>query len=451
LSLRIVGSFNEKIIVNITVETLAPCKKLLRVELPATAVDEAFATITKNFQKQASFPGFRAGKAPLPMVLKKYEGEIKEEAKRHLISETYRKALEAEKIAVVANPDIEEVQFERGQTLIFTATVETAPTFELPEYKGIPVKRETREVVEADIDKALELLAKQQTKFETVAREVRNGDIAVVNYTGTVDGKPITDLAPTAKGLTEQKAFWVEIMPDKFIPGFGDQLIGAVAGEHRTVNVDFPQDFVAKELVGLKGVYQVEVVEVKERALPPIDDAFAKTFGAEDLGKLREGVRRDLANELAQNKMKSVRGQIVGALFERVNFELPEVLVAEQTRKIIYEIVQENTKRGVAREAIENERDKIAQAASASAKDRVKLAFIVQGIAVKEGIQVSQEEAIQRIQLLSQAYEVPFEKFVKDLQARNGVNEIYEQISQEKVMRYLELHAQYEDVTPPVS
>ena len=120
-------------------------------------------------------------------------------------------------------------------------------------------------------------------KFETVARELRLGDIAVVNYTGTCDGKPITDTAPTAKGLTEQKNFWVDAAPDSFIPGFADQLIGAKAGDKRTVNVDFPADFVTKQLAGKKGVYEVEVVEVKEKVLPPIDDAFAKKYDAENL------------------------------------------------------------------------------------------------------------------------------------------------------------------------
>ena len=111
----------------------------------------------------------------------------------------------------------------------------------------------------------MNLLAQQHTKFETVARELKMGDVAVVNYTGTCDGKPITEIAPTAKGLTEQKNFWVDIEPNSFIAGFAEQLIGAKAGDKRTVNVDFPADFVTKELAGKKGVYEVEVVEVKEK------------------------------------------------------------------------------------------------------------------------------------------------------------------------------------------
>ena len=131
---------------NVSVENLAPCKKLVRVELDAAAVDAAFDAITKDFQKQASLPGFRPGKAPLPMVVKKYDAEIKEEAKRKLIGENYRKAIEEQKLQVVGYPDIEEVQFERGQALQFTATVETAPEFQLPEYKGLPAQLDTKSV-----------------------------------------------------------------------------------------------------------------------------------------------------------------------------------------------------------------------------------------------------------------------------------------------------------------
>ena len=436
---------------NITVENLAPCKKLVRVELDATEVDETFAAITKNFQKAAALPGFRPGKAPLPMVVKKYDADIKDEAKRKLIGDSYRKALDEKKINAIGYPDIEEIQFERSQPLIFAATIETAPEFELPEYKGLPVKRDNRTVVEADVDRALELLARQQVKFATVERELRTGDVAVVNYTGTVDGKPISDLAPTAKGLTEQKNFWVDVAAESFIAGFGEQLAGAKAGDKRTVTVDFPADFVTKELVGLKGVYEVEVVEVKEKILPAIDDAFAKTYGADDLGKLREGVRKDLENELKTSQEKSVRGQLLGGLLGRVTFDLPEAVVAQETRNVVYNIVQENSKRGVARDIIEQQKEEIYTAAARSAKDRVKLSFLVQRIAAKEGIQVTQEEVVHRVQALATAYQIPVEKFIKDLQKRNGVNEIYEQIAHEKVVRLLEQNAQFEDVAAVAS
>ena len=433
---------------NVSVENLAPCKKLVRVELDAAAVDAAFAAITKDFQKQASLPGFRPGKAPLPMVVKKYDAEIKEEAKRKLIGENYRKAVEEQKLQVVGYPDIEEVQFGRGQALQFTATIETAPEFQLPEYKGLPAQLETKSVTEADVERALELLRGQHAKFETASRPLANGDVAVVNYAGTCDGKPITELAPTAKGLTEQKNFWVETADGSFIPGFAAQLIGAQAGEKRTVNVDFPADFVTPQLQGKKAVYEVELVEVKEKVLPPVDDELAKKFGAENLEKLKEGVRKDLENELKYSQSKSVRAQTVRALLGRVNFELPESAVASETRNVVYDLVRQNTQRGIGRELIEKQKDEIYSAAAVNAKERVKLAFLVQRIAKQEKITVSQEDAVKRCQQLAMMYQMPFDQFLKDLQKRNGVNEIYEQVLHEKVLELIEKNATISEGTP---
>ncbi len=416
----------------------------MRIEVDAKSVDEVFDSITKDFQKQAALPGFRPGKAPRDMVVKKYTAEITDEAKRKLISDNYRKAVDEKKLNVIGYPDIEEIAFGRGQNMQFAATVETAPEFEMPEYKGLPAKREEKSVKDEDVERALKMLAEQHTKFETVTRELRMGDIAVVNYIGTSDGKPITDTAPTARGLTEKKNFWLDIEPHAFIEGFAQQMAGAKAGDKRTVNVDFPADFVTKELQGKKGAFEVEILEVKEKILPLVDDELAKKYGAENLEKLRVGVRRDLENELKHSQSNALRGQIVRALLDRVQFELPETPVANMTRNVVYDIVQENSRRGVARDVIEKQKDEIYSAAAANAKEQVKLAFMVQRIAEKEKISVSQEEVLRRAQQLSAMYQIPLDKFIKDLQKRNGVQELYDQVARDKVMEFLENNAKIE-------
>jgi trigger factor len=418
----------------------------VRVEIEAKQVDDTFDSITKDFQRQASLPGFRPGKAPRDMVLRKYEKDITDEVKRKLISDSYRKALDEKKLDVVGYPDIEEIQFGRGLTLQFAATVETAPEFELPDYKGLEVKKEARKVTDEDVQRAIDALRQQQTSFNTVERPAQIGDIAVVNYTGTSDGKPITDVAPTAQGLTEKKNFWVEMDSKSFIPGFADQLVGAKAGDKRTVNVDFPADFVTKDLQGKKGVYEVEVVEVKEKILPTVDDKFAQSFGAENVQKLNEGVHRDLENELNYSQNRNIKNQLVSTLMSKVTFELPESAVANETRNVVFDIVRENQKRGVPRELIEQEKDKIYSAASEGAKERVKVSFLLQKIAEKENIKVSQQEVAQRIQAMAQMYQIPPEKFVKDLQKRNGFVEIYDQLANEKVVEFLQQNAKIEEV-----
>ena len=193
---------------NVTIENLAPCKKLVRVEVEAQKVDEALDSVTRDFRKEANLPGFRPGKAPLEMIVRKYSKDIETEAKRKLISEAYKNAVEEQKLDVLGYPDIEEIQFGRGKPLLFAATIETAPEFELPEYKGIPVQREARSVTEEDVTRALDTLRQSKASFATVDRPVQTGDIAVVNYTGTCEGKAITEFAPAAKSLAEQKGFF---------------------------------------------------------------------------------------------------------------------------------------------------------------------------------------------------------------------------------------------------
>ncbi len=182
-----------------------------------------------------------------------------------------------------------------------------------------------------------------------------------------------------------------------------------------------------------------------------MDDAFARLYGAENLEKLRDGVRRDLENELNYSQAKAIRTQVIRGLLDRVNFDLPESAVAQETRNAVYDIVRQNTKRGITREMIEQQKEQIYSAATYNAKERVKLSFLIQRIAEKEEIKVSQEEILKRAQSLAALYQIPLEKFLKDLQKRDGVPELYEQILHEKALDLLEKNAVIEDVPPSTS
>lgn len=432
-------------------ENLAPCKKLLRVEVDAPAVDAEFEKTTREFMKIARLPGFRPGKAPRHLVMKAYTARIDEEVKRQLISDSFRQAVKDQKLHLVGQPDIEEIQFGRSQALQFAATVETAPEFELPEYKGLPVRREVRIVTDDDIERALGVLREQRAVYTDVARPVQDGDFVVVNYTGTSEGKPITEIAPAARGLAEKKEFWVHVAKDSFIPGFTEQLVGAQAGEKRTVAVTFPADFVTPQLAGKPGAFEVEVVQVKEKALPELNDELAKSYGAENVERLREGVRKDLDNELKYKTQRNTRDQLMRELLNRVNFELPESVVLNETRHVVYDLVRENQQRGISREAIDQQKDRIFSYASNNAKERVKAAFVLGRIADQEGLKADPKEVTQRILVLAEQHEMKPEQLIKQLQERNGVAEIEEQIMTSKVMDLLEQHARFEDVLPSAS
>lgn len=414
------------------------------MEVDTETVDAAFNKITSEFQREARFPGFRPGKAPRDVVTRTYAKQIEQEVKRELISENYRKALQEQKLRAIGSPDIEEIQFGKGQALQFAATVEIAPDFKVENYKGIKVKQETRSVADEDVEKALNVLREQQASYTDVTRPVQTGDFVVVNYTATSEGKPLTELAPTAKGLTEQSNFWMHVEPGSFIPGFTEQLVGAKAGERRTVNVDFPADFVSAPLAGKKGVYEVEIVQVKEKVLPEVNDELAKRFGAEGVDKLREGVRRDLQNELEFKQRRDVRNQIVRSLLDAVQFDLPESMVLGETKNVIYDIVRENQERGVSKEIIDQQKDEIYNVANSSAKDRVKANFILVQIAENEKIKVTDEELTQRILYLAHQNQIRPEKLVKQLRERNGIAALHEQILVAKVLDFLQENAQVE-------
>lgn len=431
---------------NVTVETLAPCKRLMRFEVDAKAVEDAFAATTKDYAKQAKMPGFRPGKAPEAMVARQYQKDIEEEVKRRLIGDTYRQGIKDQKLNVLGYPDIEEIQFTRGQALQFAATVEITPEFELPEYRGLAAKREPSTITEEEVAKALDALRDQAGSFEKIDRAVQENDYAVVNYTGTSEGKPLTEIAPTAKGLTEHKNFWVEVKPTSFIPGFAMQLIGANAGEKRTVQIDFQADFVTPDLAGKKAAYEVEVVEVKVKKLPELDDAFAKTYGTESMDKLREGVRQDLQNDRNHRQRNSIRNQLASTLVETIQFDVPESTLADETRSVVYGMVQENQRRGVPKELIENQKDQIFNAAKGIALGRVKMGFIFQKIAEKEGIRAENQEMSARITMLAQSTQMTPQKYLEELKKRDALTEVYQSLVHEKVMDFLHDVAKIEDV-----
>ena len=432
--------------ISINVENLAPCKKLLRIEVDAADVDATFNDVTGQFRKHAQLPGFRQGKAPRAVVEKNFGAKIQEEVKKKLLQDAYQSAMEKENLKAADYPEIEELQFERGQAFKFAATVETEPDFDLPDYKGIKVKRETKVVGDEDVDAALEKLREQRVDYKDVDRELQRGDIAVVDYTGTSEGKPLTDIAPTARGLTENKNFWVRAESEEFIPGFADQLIGLKAGDEKTVEVDFPAEFVNAELAGRKGSYEVKLNQVKERILPELDDEFASSFGGESLEKMREGIKGDLENEQKYQENRDIRDQLVKHLMTETKFDLPESVVANETRNTVYDIVAENQRRGLGKDVIEQQKDEIFSAANANAKEKVRAMYLLSRIAEKESIKAEQQEIAARVQVMAQQYQMPMDKLVKQLQEKNGFAEIQEQVVVGKVLDFLQLNASVEEV-----
>jgi trigger factor len=414
---------------------------LLRVEVPLERVNAVFEETTREYAKQAHIQGFRPGKAPQHMVLKQFGAGIEQEARKRLVDQSYKEATAQEKLRVIVTLDMEEQQFGRGVPLQYTVTLEVAPDFALPTYRGLSANRENKVAGDADVERALNILREQQVKYNDVLRPVKEGDVAVVNYRGTCEGKPLTELAPTARGLSEKQNFWVQIQKDAFIPGFTDALIGASAGDHRTSTVTLPADFVAKELAGRTVDYAVEVVGVKEKELPVVNDEFAKQFGAADMAELNTGILRDLQRELDFRSKQAVRDQLLQALLKDLNFDLPESIVASETRDVANGIANDNVQRGVPREMIEAKKDEILANAKASAANRVKAGLVLSRIAETEKIAVTRDEFANRLQALAQQNNTDIEKFVKWARENNRLGEIERELLMNKVLDLVETAA----------
>mgnify|MGYP001497097983 FL=1 len=432
----------------VTITDLSPCKKQLRIEIDAETVNAKFDSVAKDFRRHAHLPGFRPGKAPLANVMRSYGDKIGEEAKRTLMSDSYSKALKENGLRPVIMPEVEELQFGHGKPFQYLATLEVTPAFELPEYNGLEVDKERRTVTGADIDKALDTLREQRVSYTDVDRPAGEEDFIVVNFTGTIDGKPITDLVKVARGLTEQKNYWLHKKQNPLIPGIVEELIGAGKGDKKTVTVTIPDEFIYEELVGKEAGYEIEIVQVKEKSLPELDGEFAKGFGAESMDKLREGVENDLKNELEYSQKKSIRNQCVDKLLDTVTCDLPETIVNETTRVAVHNIVQQNHQRGVGKEVIEENKDRIYANAKADAEVRVRANYILSRIAEKEGIKVTDQELSRQVAAIAAQQKVKPQKLAQQLKDNGGIYQVQEEILNAKVIDLLEEKAKVTEVDP---
>src|SRR5215467_4414817 len=242
----------------------------LQIELPADEVTKEWDAIANSFARFAKIPGYRPGKAPRAVIDKRFRKEIQDELTKKLVSKSYHEAVEQEQLRVASLTNIEDVQFGEDKSMRFRATVVTAPEFELPDYKNISVQLPDTKVSDAEVAEALQRLRDQSADFEDVpGRALQMDDFAVLDFEGSVDGKPISELAPEAsKNLQGGKKFWLHLAPENFLPKFCEQLIGQKQGETRLVIVHFPDDFPVKELASKKADYAVTLRESKEKVLP---------------------------------------------------------------------------------------------------------------------------------------------------------------------------------------
>ena len=429
----------------ITLEDVAPCKKRMKIEVPANRVQEAYDRIAGDFQRQARIPGFRPGHAPRTVVLKRYAKDIESETQRTLVPEVYREAVEEKKLRVVSSPEIEDLKFQPGLSLSFSTMVEVVPEFALPGYKGLVLKKQETAVTDEDVEKALENLANQRATFDDApARPVEMEDFAVINYTGSIDGKPIAELVPDVKHLGHNPQFWLWMRAEGFLPKFAEQLVGLGKGEKRTISIEFPADFPQAPVAGQTAQYEVELVDIKLKKAPAMDDAFAQELAKMDLATLKTRIRENIEQEKQSQAGRASRSEVMQKLIAAVDFELPPTAVEEETHAAVYDIVAENQSRGIAANVLEEKKDEIYANAARSAKELVKFKFVANRIAEQEKIEVTREQLAQQIGMLAQREGLPIEKMADKLRKSNAFGPITQQILRQLVLDFVLKEAKFE-------
>ena len=431
----------------VEVETQAHCVATLKIELPPEQVSKEWDAIANSFARQARIPGYRPGKAPKRVIEAKFRKDIQEELTKKLVSKSYHEAIAEKQLRVVSLTNLEAVEFGDDRSMRFRATVVTAPEFELPDYKGIPLHLPDTRVSEAEIDAAVERLREQSADFVDVPeRGLAMEDFAVIDFEGSIEGKPISELAPEAsKNLQGGKKFWLRVAPENFLPGFVEQMIGQKPNETRTIKVEFPANFPTAAVAGKAAEYSVALLEIKQRVLPPLDDAFAaKWMPEKTLPELRHALEHQIEHDKEHEVERARESQVIKFLSERIQFELPPNLLKQETRSALSELVLRNRERGVPDDVLKGKERELIQAAGGLAAHRLKTNFILHRIAEQEQIKVTREEIDARIRHDAMHHNITPEKMRQEIEQHEGMNGLIEQVLLGKTIAFLGANATIE-------
>jgi len=432
----------------IEVEAQPGSVSTLRIELPPEEVSKEWDAIASSFARLAKIPGYRPGKAPRSVIEKRFRKEIHDELTKKLVSKSYYDAIEKKQLRVVSLTNLEDVQFGEDKSMRFRATVVTAPEFELPEYKNIPVQLPSTKVAEEDVDLALERLREQSADFVDVPeRGLQMEDFAVIDFEGAIEGRPIREIAPNAsKNVHGGKKFWLLLAPENFLPRFCEQIIGMNRGETRSVQVEFPAEFPVAEVAGKMADYAVTLNEIKQKVLPSIDDAFAARLApGKTVAELRQMVEHDLEHEKEHEVERAKESQILNFLQEHTAFDLPPPLLQNETRRALNELVHRNRERGVPDDMLKGKEKELVEGAGSLAAHRLKTNFILSRIAEREKIEVSHEEIDARIREEAARYDISVDKMRKELQEHDGLNTLAEQLLLGKTLDFLKANVRIEE------
>ena len=396
----------------------------LTIEVGAAEFEAAVEKAYQKMRRKINVPGFRPGKAPRKIIEGMYGAEVFfEEAINIAFPDAYEAAVKEQELQVVGYPSVEMVGEVSREGFTFKATAPVYPEVALGEYKGLSAEKEEVKVTAADVDERLKQLSDRNTRLVSVEREAKEGDTAVIDFEGFLDGKPFDG----GKGENHS----LELGSHSFVPGFEEQIVGLKAGDEKDLDITFPEDYHA-DLAGKAVVFKVKVHEVKEKQVPEMDDEFAKDVSEFDT--LKE-LKADLKKKIAEERQKDADRAFEDALMEQVaaniTAEIPDAMVETQARQFL-----DNFKMQVAQQGIPYDQyvkmtgmdeNKILEDAKEPALRQVRMDLAVAAIIKAENIEASDEDVEAEFQKLAEQYGMDVEMVKKYLQPEQVKDQIVSQ------------------------
>lgn len=414
---------------NVVKTETAPCSLALKVEVLPPRVKKSFGEVIAMFSQQVKIPGFRAGKVPANVICKRFGEDVVNETKKRLMDAAFRDAVKDENLRVVGEPDIKEsddLTLNQTASFNFTVEVETAPAFDLPEYKGLALSRKKVAISDADVDSFLATMQERNTKYDKADKPAAAQDMVRADYTATVpEGCEVTD---KSKYLLNGTNSWLVLKQPEMLPGVSEALIGHSAGDEVDAAITFPEGHYNQEIAGKTFNYHIKINEVHTAAVPALDDEFAKTVGLENLEQLRQRVRENLTAQAEEAESSSLQKQVTDFLENSVDFALPAKLLAKEKNAIAGREYQDRLRRGAKKEDLEPQKDQMLAEAETEAAKRMRLEFVIDAIAEAEKVSVDQNELVYAIQQYAQMQGRKFDEVAKELTRNDQIPMVYQNL-----------------------
>lgn len=372
------------------------CRRELELEIPADEVQKAADRVAKEFARVARIPGFRPGKAPVGLVRRRFAEEIKSEVMQSLLPETIEKAVSEKKMVPVTQPQVDKVDYAEGGPLKFRAVFEVLPEFELKDYKNLEVEIDAIEVTDEDIEKTLAEMRERAATFVPVeGRAIQDNDFAVIKLIGTPVGGGAEPIQ--AENVT------CHIGGEETINEFNENLRGANVGDHKRFEVKYPDDYPDPKLAGKTYTYSVDVVAIKEKKLPELDDNFAKDVSdSASIEELRGKVRQNLEAVRDHQQTEQAGEKILEKLVAMHEFPVPQSLVEHQMDVRLERVVRQLAAQGVDPRAVNVDWVTLRRRQQERAVNDVKAEMILDRVAEAEKIDVSDDDVDAELEKLAQ-------------------------------------------------